>query len=259
MSMSNGVVLTCYENIEHTKINLELLRRMSIYENSKIVVITTSPNKEIKEEFYRLNNDKTQVIVLNAPGNPGVNWEPPPGNYDTPTEKNSWRARYLPARLLYSMSVGFNESAKLGVVNCLHLHSDTMWKLDHEYMLIEEQEKLKEVYGIWDITLEDKGWYGPLGSHPHPAPMHLNLKKCSEFGILDFHKVFFHPTFCHYNFVSIESLIGCWVNFCLCEQSVMGPEDKCCLEFYDKFKPRFKRYYHGDWEHLYSDPAQQGN
>ena len=257
--MSNGIVLTCYENLEHTKINLELLRRMSIYRDSPIIVVTTSPNKEIQEEFCKLNNKTTKTIILNAPGNPGVNWEPPPGNYDTPKEKNSWRARYLPARLLYSMSVGFNELSLLDVNVALHLHSDTFWKPDHEYMLVEEQEKLKELYGIWDLRLEDKGWYVPLGSLPHPAPMHLNLKKCGALDIINFHKVFFHPKFKHYNFISVESLIGCWVNFCLCGQSVMGPEDKCCKEFYDKFKMRFKRFYHGNFEHLYSDPAQQGN
>lgn len=255
--MKNGIIITAYENISHTKTNIDLLREMSIYKDAQIIVITTSSNKNIQKGFQNLSNNKTKLITLNAPGNPGVNWEPPDGNYDGLTEQNIWRAKYLPARLLYSMSAGFNEMSKLDVEYCLHLHSDTFWKIEAERLLIEEQERLKEVYGFWDTCLEDNGIYAPFGIHIHPAPIHINLQRCKELDIINLYKVFFHPIFRHYNFISIESLIGCWTNFCLSNNSILSADDKCSPIYYDRFKSRCKRDYHGTFDHIINLPGTQ--
>ena len=261
--MTSGFVITCFENLEHCIVNIELIRRMQSFKNSVISVISTTANNNIADGFrnlaYKPGLQPILIDVLeNSAGNPGVAWEPPPTqDYDTPHEKNSWRARFLPMRLLKSMSVGFNRLVQCDCDTALHLHSDTFWKLDHEKLLLDEQDRLKEIYGIWDLCIEDSGGFGPKGIHPHPAPMHLNLQECYKLDIINFHKVFYHDTFRHYNFKSIESLIGCWANFCLCGKSVLNKDDTCCQEFYDKFKVRCQRYYHGNFPHIFSDPCQQ--
>jgi hypothetical protein len=249
-----GIVISTFENILQVIENIKLLRSYENFKKSIIVVVTTSENKEVIERFQKLALGPGMQpllieVIRNCPGNSDSKWEPPPFCYDTPTEKDSWRAKFLPVRILRSMEVGFKRLYEMGCKTGLHIHGDMFVTEFFQDTMPEELRILETKLGIWDLCEEDNGIYGPIGVHVHPAPLNLNLTECNRLGILDF-GCFYHKEFTHYNWISIESLIGCWANFCLCKQSILKPSDKCSDDFYNSFIVRTKRFYHGNFVHL---------
>lgn len=247
-----GVVITAYEQVELVRQNIlnfrnnfssEVIKRCPI-----VVVSTTNKIKESTgfEELAEIPELRplTVLVLKNAPGNEGNLWEPPTQEYI------NWRHKFLPGRIFYSMQKGFNVLHDMGMNTGLHLHSDTFWKPNAELQLIKEIEQLEDgLLGIHDLCLEDNGNYAPIGTHVHPEGLLWNITECKKLGILDIFTCF-NRDFRHYNWGSVESLIGCWYNYKLCGQNIMGPQDELSKRFSYYFESRMFRDYHGDWEHL---------
>ena len=240
-----GILITAYENVEQSLQNiLHIRKNFNSINKCQIVVISTTEKPEVRQQFtnllYREGLQPLIVKVLdNVPGNPGVCWQPPEQVY------NSWRHKWLPIRIFKSLSAGFNLLYEVGIEVGLHLHSDTFLKSEYEERLLDEITDIqKDCLGYWDLCIEDH-----TGVHVHPEGMAWFLPKCKELGILDIPNCFYQKHYRHWNWASTESLIGTWCNYRLCAQNI-GIDERGCQNFYNEFKVRTKRPYHGDFEHI---------
>lgn len=247
-----GIVMTCYENTKQVLDNIRHIRNFKELKDSPICVVSTTDKDNIEKEFVNLSYaELVQPLIINI-------WKTAPGNKDgikiskiENLNTISWRHKFLPSRILLSMERGINLLRNYKVKYVLHIHSDTFIK--NSQWIIEETRWLSRgVLGFGDLCLEDNGDYAPYGVHFHPESLTFNIDECSKLGILEFSNIFYDFThqFKHYNFFSIESLMGCWINYCISKNCIMGPQDNCSSEFYDKFWVRCKRPYHGDFEHI---------
>ena len=242
-----GILITAYENVEQVLENIRHIRKnFKEINKCQIVVISTTEKDEVKQKFVNLlYTEGLQPLIVkvldNVPGNPGVSWERPA--FETSI---NWRHRYLGGRIFKSMSHGFNLLYNLDIETGLHIHSDTFLKSTYENELLQEIDSVNSKYlGYWDICIEDTG----TNVHIHPEGILWHLPDCKELGILDIFNCFNH---CHYkcwNFGSIEALIGTWCNYRQSCQNI-GIDERASDKFYEYFKVRCRRPYHGDFEHL---------
>lgn len=243
-----GVLITAYENHKQVLDNIRHIRSFKELKDIQICVVSTTENPQIKEAFYNL------VYAENVQPLTVIVWDTAPGNksgiYLDKIEKldyfQSWRHKYLPARILLSIEKGLISLNNSGCNVGLHLHSDTF--LNSIQWIKERLDGLKNLVAYWDLCLEDNGIYAPEGVHIHPEGILINITNAISSNFIYFSEIY-ESEFTHYNYGSIESLIGCWANYCIDGNPIMGPENKLGSNFNKLFKPILKRDYHGNWFH----------
>lgn len=253
-----GILITAFENVSQVLENVRYIRKnFKEINKCQIVVISTTDKEEVKNRFTNLlYTEGLQPIIVkvldNVPGNAGIKWKNREQSYI------SWRHEFIGPRVLRSMQEGFYLLLDAGVNYALHLHSDTTWKAEQEELLLKEINEVKNIYGIVDLCEEDNLDVLPIGFHWHPEGMVLNIKALDIFRALDWSKAFEkedysksgYEEFSSHNYGSPEANLAQWVHYKMFGRCINHNRDLPDPRFYQRFRFRMTRPYHGDFEHI---------
>lgn len=249
MNKKLGILITAYNDFNQVLENIRHIRSFPKIGKSEIVVISTAHQQNIVDSFYNMSYSTgvqpLTVKVIDVPGNPNNEWEPPSQEYI------SWRHKYLSPRIFKSFDIGFN---LLDLLNCdigLNLHSDTFLQRNYEDVLLNEIEECSTIGAIWDICKEDSG----NQLHVHPENIMINLRFWKTHHLLPISNCY-HSNFKAWNWGCIEGLIGGWAYYKL---TGISPESnsETTEEFKTLFKTRIIRDYHGNFPHIINLAGEQ--
>lgn len=240
-----AVVITAYKQWENC-----IRQIKSIPNGIPIIIVSTAEDCSIFYDNmgdYFTDSNVFFIPLEDSPGNPKCNWWiSPPRRELYP----SFRAEFLPPRILYSMEFGFKKAIEIGCEFALHIHSDIF----KDYTLIDQEiERTKDKVALIDCNsheeLEPKrGSYIGCGTHWMPENQLINLKKAQEIGYINLSKIYDKNTNFRYHDPScIEGLFGLWAYYCLTGKNAITPKEILDPIFYDQFQVRCIRNHHGDF------------
>jgi len=249
-----GFLITCYRQLEYTCMNINQIRSLKNFKYSPIFVVSTceDPGFRVLEKSFK----NVHVIEYrNAPNED--NW------FFLPTIQDSWRNRFLPPRILFSIQNGIRLSFCHGINRLIHLHSDTYWEIEKENSLIDIFEELTDYSIIGDLSCNEENTNTtPKGVCLHPEGLFFNLERCFKHGYgFHFWKIFKEELgFKTHNYGAIEPLLGQSLHWFLTDKNILTKDDKIEELYTKELKIIMKRDYHGIFDHgLVNLPGKQPN
>jgi hypothetical protein len=222
-----GFIITAYKQKELVIENIKRIKSYKLFDNPKIIVVSTS---EVDIGFEEIEQYENVYFI----------------NFKDAPQMTSRAAKEFVQRIFFSIRLGLIKAKELNIEKVLHLHSDTYWDAEKENNLYNIFLDLNDYMVMCDICSSEDMYVG-MGKkiHIHPEGIFLNIQECYKYGYgFNFDKIW-NSNFNSINMASPEELLGTYAIYCLSNEVITNFNTEIPQIYYDKIKFLMTREYHG--------------